>query len=338
MLLVLIAVVIDLSEKIDNFIKSDASVGMIVTDYYFNFIPHISALLGPFFVLVAVVFFTSQLASRSEIIAMTSGGVSFYRLMVPYIIGASILGGILFYTNHYMVPKANKERLAFEWEHLTSWKNFWLMNVHRKIGENEYLYCARYTTETNTGLKMSIEKIVDNQLVYKLNSDKAVWNDSLQNWQIQSYIIRTFDGENETIKKGAAMDTTFGFTPERLGMKISSKEEMTTPELKQFILELREAGQNNIVFYDLELHRRTSSVFSLLILTIIGYSLASRKVRGGLGLHIVTAIILAGLFELTSKFTTTYTTNAGLDAFWGVWIPNIIFILIGLFFIRFAQK
>ncbi len=338
MLLVLIAVVIDLSEKIDNFIKSDASVGMIVTDYYFNFIPHISALLGPFFVLVAVVFFTSQLASRSEIIAMTSGGVSFYRLMVPYIIGASILGGILFYTNHYMVPKANKERLAFEWEHLTSWKNFWLMNVHRKIGENEYLYFARYTTETNTGLKMSIEKIVDNQLVYKLNSDKAVWNDSLQNWQIQSYIIRTFDGENETIKKGAAMDTTFGFTPERLGMKISSKEEMTTPELKQFILELREAGQNNIVFYDLELHRRTSSVFSLLILTIIGYSLASRKVRGGLGLHIVTAIILAGLFELTSKFTTTYTTNAGLDAFWGVWIPNIIFILIGLFFIRFAQK
>lgn len=338
MLLVLIAVVIDLSEKIDNFIKSEATIGMIATDYYFNFIPHIAALLGPFFVLVAVVFFTSQLASRSEIIAMTSGGVSFYRLMVPYIMGAAILGSILFYTNHYMVPQANKDRLAFEWEHLTSWKNYWLMNVHRKIGENDYIYFARYTTETNTGLKMSIERIVDNELVYKLNSDKAVWNDSLQNWSIKSYTIRTFDGDKETIEKGETIDTSFGFSPEGLGVNISSKEEMTTPELKQYIYDLREAGQNNIVFYSLELHRRTSSVFSLLILTIIGYSLASRKVRGGLGLHIVTAIILAGLFELTSKFTTTYTTNAGLDAFWGVWIPNIIFMGIAVMFIRFAQK
>lgn len=338
MLLVLIAVVIDLSEKIDNFIKSEASVGMIITEYYFNFIPHISALLGPFFVLVAVVFFTSTLASRSEIIAMTSGGVSFYRLMVPYVVGAAILGGILFYTNNFLVPNANKSRLNFEFEYLTTWKNFWLMNVHRKIGENEYLYFARYTTETNTGLKMSIEKIVDNKLVYKLNSDKAFWVDSTQSWYIEHYTIRTFDGGKESIVKGEILDTAIGFTPEKLGIKTSSKEEMTTPELKDYIEDLRLAGQNNIVYYELELHRRTASIFSLLILTIIGYSLASRKVRGGLGLHIVTAIVLAGLYELTAKFTTTYTTNAGLDAFWGIWIPNFVFILIAIFFVRFAQK
>lgn len=338
MLLVMIAVVIDLSEKIDNFIRSEASWGMIMTQYYFNFIPHIAALLGPFFVLVAVVFFTSQLASRSEIIAMTSGGVSFYRLMLPYFIGASILGGILFYTNHYMVPNANKDRLAFEWEHLTTWKNFWLMNVHRKLDEDTFLYFSRFTTETNTGLKMSLERIENNELTYKLNSDKAVWNDSLQSWHIETYQIRTFQDGIESIRNGAAMDTSFGFSPNNIGVKISSKDEMTTPELKAHIVSLREAGQNNIVFYTLELHRRTASVFSLIILTIIGYSLASRKVRGGLGLHIVTAIILAGLYELTAKFTTTYTTNAGLDAFWGIWIPNFIFIGIAIFFVRFAQK
>lgn len=338
MLLVLIALVIDLSEKIDNFIKSEASVGMIISQYFFNFIPHIAALLGPFFVLVAVVFFTSQLASRSEIIAMTSGGVSFYRLMFPYIISAAILGGILFYTNHYLVPDANKQRLKFELEYLTTWNNFWLMNVHRKIGEEDYLYFARYTTETHTGLKMSLEKFKDNRLVYKLNSDKAVWVDSTSSWYIQNYTIRTFEGKEEQIIKGSVLDTSIGFSPQNLGVKISSKEEMTTPELKTYIAELQAAGQNNIVFYKLELHRRTASIFSLLILTIIGYSLASRKVRGGLGLHIVTAIILAGLYELTAKFTTTYTTNAGLDAFWGIWIPNLIFILIAAIFIRFAQK
>jgi lipopolysaccharide export system permease protein len=338
MLLVLIAVVIDLSEKIDNFIRSEATVNMIITEYYFNFIPHISALLGPFFVLVAVVFFTSQLATRSEIIAMTSGGVSFYRLMLPYIIGATILGGILFYTNHYLVPSANEKRLKFEFEYLTTWKNFWLMNVHRKIGEDDYLYFARYTTETNTGLKMSLEKFKDNKMVYKLNSDKALWVDSTSTWYIQNYTVRTFEGGQEKIIKGTVLDTSIGFNPDNLGVKISSKEEMTTPQLKEYITELQAAGQNNIVFYELELHRRTASVFSLLILTIIGYSLASRKVRGGLGLHIVTAIILAGLYELTAKFTTTYTTNAGLDAFWGIWIPNFIFILIAVFFVRFAQK
>lgn len=338
MLLVLIAVVIDISEKIDNFIRSEATWDMIVRQYYFNFIPHIAALLGPFFVLVAVVFFTAQLASRSEIIAMTSGGVSFYRLMLPYFLGAGILGGILFYTNHYWVPNANKGRLAFEWEYLTTWKNFWLMNVHRKLDENTYLYFARYTTETHTGLKMSLERIENNEITYKLNSDKAIWNDSLETWHIETYTIRTFENGKESLASGLAMDTAIDFRPENISLKVSSKEEMTTPELKKHIIELRETGQSNIAFYALELHRRTASVFSLIILTIIGYSLASRKVRGGLGLHIVTAIILAGLYELTAKFTTTYTTNAGLDAFWGIWIPNFIFIVIAVIFVRFAQK
>lgn len=338
LLLILIAVVIDISEKIDNFIRSEATLSMIMTKYYFNFIPHISALLGPFFVLVAVVFFTSQLATRSEIIAMTSGGVSFYRLLLPYLVGGSILGGILFYANHYGVPNANKERLAFEWEYLTTWKNFWLMNIHRKIDDNTFIYFSKYTTETNMGMKVSLEKFEGNELVYKLNSDKATWDDSLSLWHIDNYVIRTFDNGEETIKKGAKLDTVLNFNPEKLSIKVSSKEEMTTPELKNHIQEIKEAGQNYAVFYELELQRRTSSVFSLLILTVIGYSLASRKVRGGLGLHIVIAIVLAALFELLAKFTTTYSTNASLPAFWGVWIPNFIFMIVGIVFIRFAQK
>jgi lipopolysaccharide export system permease protein len=195
-----------------------------------------------------------------------------------------------------------------------------------------------FTTETNSGLKMSIEKIENNQLVYKINSDMATWNDSTQTWKIENYTIRTFSDGKESFKRGALLDTSINYTPEKLGLKTYSKEEMTTPELKAYMKELKAAGQHDIVFYELELYRRTGSAVSLIILTIIGYSLASRKVRGGLGLHIVSAVVLGALFELTSKFSTTFTTNAGLDAFWGIWIPNFIYLGIALIFIRFAQK
>lgn len=338
MLLVMIAVVIDLSEKTDNFIKSEATIGMIITDYYFNFIPHIAALLGPFFVLVAVVFFTSNLASKSEIIAMTSGGVSFYRLLVPYVIGASILSSLLFYANHYAVPNANKGRLAFEYDYLTSWKQSWFNDIHRKIDDNTFIYLKNYNFTTNSGNRASIESVENNQLKSKLYAEQIVWNDSLQHWTFKTYEIHTFNDSTTTISKGKSIDTIINFKPEDINFKISTKDAMTTPELKQFIKDLISAGQENVEYYYLELHRRTASIFSLIILTIIGYSLASRKVRGGLGIHIVSAIVLAGLYELTAKFTTTYTTNSGLDAFWGIWIPNFIFMFLALVFIRLAQK
>ncbi|MCD8528491.1 MAG: LptF/LptG family permease [Chitinophagales bacterium] len=340
MLLILIAVVIDLSEKTDNFIKSEASIFMIATQYYANFIPHIAALLFQFFVLVGVVFFTSNLASRSEIIAMTSGGISFYRLMVPYLISASILGGILFYVNHYYVPNANKTRLAFEWNYLTQWKGTWVNDIHRKINDDTYFYMYNFSIENYSGGRLSLERIKDNKLTYKLNSERATWNDSTNVWTIYNYQIRTFNDKGvSSFKKGEQMDTTIAnFDPLKIGVKSSSKEEMTTPELNQFIQDLIAGGQDEISYYALEKHRRTGSIYALFILTVIGYSLASRKVRGGLGLHIVSAIILAGIFELTSKFSTTYTTNAGLSAFWGIWIPNIVFTFIALIFVRFAQK
>ena len=337
-LLVLIAVVIDFSEKVDNFLKSDASFFDILTLYYLNFIPHISALLGPFFVLVAVVFFTSNLASKSEIIAMTSGGVSFYRLMVPYIAGAVIIGGILFMSNHYLVPNANKIRLDFEVNQLISWKNKWRTNIHRQIDENTIIYMYNYSYEDSTGHKFSLEHFEGNELTYKLMSNKVIWNNTLEVWNVRNYIIRNYNGDNISFERGNSMDTTFNVTPLDFEKKISSKEEMTTPELKNHIAELKATAQDGIEFFELEKYRRTSSVFALLILTIIGYALASRKIRGGLGVHIVAAIVIAALFELTMKFSTTFTTNAGLHPFLGVWIPNFVFGAVAIVLVRFAQK
>lgn len=337
-LLVIIATVIDFSEKVDNFIRSDVSAWDILSTYYFNFIPHISALLGPFFVLVAVVFFTSNLASRSEIIAMTSGGVSFYRLLLPYLVGAAILGGILYMSNHYWVPNSNKVRLEFELNELATWKLKWRNNIHRQLDENTVIYLYNYSYEDSTGNKFSLEHFEDNVLTYKLMANKFVWDHENGSWSIRNYIVRTFDGDTETFERGAIMDTVLNVVPTDFAKKISSKEEMTTPELKEYMLELKATGEGNLEYYELEMYRRTSSVFALIILTIIGYSLASRKIRGGLGVHIVTAIVIAALFELTMKFSTTFTTNASLHPFLGVWIPNFVFGALALVLIRFAQK
>jgi lipopolysaccharide export system permease protein len=339
MLLVIIAVVIDFSEKVDNFIKAEVSASRIISEYYLTFIPHIAALLGPFFVLVAVVFFTSQLASRSEIVAATSGGISFYRLMFPYIIGASILGAILYMSNHYWVPDANKTRLYFEENYLRSWKIKWAKGIQRQADENTFVYMGTYSFDDQTASRFTLEHIDDNQLVYKLTANKAVWNDEKQHWSIQNFFVREFlpDG-TETFARGEVMDTSFNVTPKDFDKRISVKEEMTTPELLAFIEAQKRSGQDYIEFYELEKHRRTSSVFSLIILAVIGYSLASKKVRGGIGLHLVAAIIIAGLFELSMKFTTTLTTNSGMHPFLGVWIPNFIFTGLSIILIRFAQK
>lgn len=339
MLLILIAVVIDFSEKVDNFIESDATFYQIITKYYFNFIPHIAALLGPFFVLVAVVFFTSQLASRSEIVAATSCGVSFYRLMLPYFMGAFILAGIQYMSNHYWVPNSNKTRLAFEENYLRSWKLKWTKNINRQIDDNTFMYMGTYSLEQYVATRFTLEHVENNKILFKLTANKANWDDEKNKWVIQNFYIREFDEEgNETFRRGSMMDTTLNILPTDIYQKISVKEEMTSPELIKYIDDLRKSGQDYIEFYELEKYRRTSSVFSLIILTIIGYSLASRKVRGGLGIHIVSAIIIAGLFELSMKFSTTLTTNADLHPFMGVWVPNFIFSGLAIVLVKLAQK
>lgn len=338
MLLVLIAVVIDFSEKIDNFIQSSATFSQIIIEYYANFIPHIAALLAPLFILVSVVFFTSQLATRSEIIAMTSGGVSFYRLMVPYLISAAILGGIQFYSNHYWIPNANKVRVVFEDEMLAKWKPSSKVGIHRKLDDSTYLYMSKYLLNDNRGLKATVETFEDGELKTKLAAAEMRWDTVQENWLFTSYFSREFEAEGEIFERGDTIRLDLNIVPDDFQRKLSSKEMMTTPELKSFITELKATGQEYVEFYQLELYRRTSSVGSIFILTIIGLAIASRKIRGGLGIHIMAAIVTGALFEMTMKFSTTFTTNAGFPPVLGVWTPNIIFGVVALILIRFAQK
>ena len=338
LLLVIISVVIDITEKIDAFMVSDTSFYEIVTVYYTAFVPYIATLLAPYFILVAVVFFTSTLASRTEIVAMISGGVNFYRLFVPYFISASILAILIFFLNNFWIPDLNKVRLKFENEKLSTWQRKYEPNIHRKISENTFLYLSNYHLIDSVGNRISLETYDNDRLVKKVLADKMVWNTDKKNWTLKKYLIREFHENGEKMYRGEEMDTTIAIKPDEFDEEIYFKDQMTTPELKAYIEELKQAGMKGIDYFELEKHRRISSVFSIYVLTLIGFSIASRKMRGGMGIHLVAAIIIGALFEVSMKFSTTFTTNADLSPFLGVWIPNFIFMAVALILVRLAQK
>jgi lipopolysaccharide export system permease protein len=338
MLLILITVVIDVSEKIDNFLDGAATWKEILFTYYLGFIPYIVAMLAPFFVLVSVIFFTSQLADRSEIIAILNSGTSFSRFLRPYFVGALILGGSLWYANNYLVPSSNKRRLAFENKYINKYTNNMSYNFHRQISPGVFMYVENYRPADAVGFKFSIDKFENGKMTFKLRSDKLEWNKKIKKWSVYNYYTRQVTPQGDIITKGAQFDSTYNFGPESFSISNDRKDEMTTPKLADFIDHMKKAGSNDIEFYEVERYRRTSGAFSVFIMTLIGVSLASRKIRGGLGWHLVLGVGLCALFEIIMKFSITFSTNSSLPPVIGVWIPNVIFGIVAVYLVVKAPK
>ncbi len=338
MLLLSITIVIDVEEKVDAFVNNHVTVKLFLFDYLVYFILFITSRIGPFFILLSVIFFTSQLAERSEIIAILNSGTSFYRLLYPYMIGATILAAIFYLGNNYFVPYANKKRIQFEDTYVSKPPEGLRFNFHRTIAPGTIIYMENYKPSDGSGFKFSIDKFADGKLVYKLRSDKIEWVKKTSSWRISNYYIRKLGPDGDQITSGPTLDTVFNFKPEDFVFSESKKEVMTTPELKEYIAYMYKSGQPDIEFYEVEKYRRTSSCFSIYILTLIGVSVASRKVRGGLGWHIVLGIGLSALYEVIMKFTITFSTNASLPPVMGVWIPNVLYACLAFYLIKKAPK
>jgi lipopolysaccharide export system permease protein len=338
MLLLSITIVIDMEEKIDAFVNNHASFRIVLTQYLIYFIPYITSLIGPFFILVSVIFFTSQLAERSEIIAILNSGTSFYRMLYPYMVGATVLATIFYLGNNYAVPYANKKRLQFEDTYVSKPFEGLRFNFHRTIEPGTIIYIENYKPTDGSGFKFSVDKFVDGKLVYKLRSEKIDWQPKTKKWRIANYYIRELSPNGDKITKGFMLDTAFSFKPEDFTFSENKKEVMTTPELKEYIDYMHRSGQPDIEFYEVERYRRTSTSFSIYIFTLIGVSVASRKVRGGLGWHIVLGIGLCALYEVIMKFTITFSTNASLPPVLGVWIPNLLYAGLAFYLIKKAPK
>lgn len=338
--IMLIAVVFDVSEKIDDFISHKAPLSAIIIDYYLNFILYFGNLFSPLLIFISVIFFTSKMASNTEIVAILSSGVSFRRMLLPYFISATILAGIAFCLNHWIIPHANRTRLAFEESYLRMpYRNF-DRNIHKPINPpDELIYFESYNAQQDIGYKFSYEKWEDGSLVYKMLADFARWDSSNQSWKVTNYQARSFDGMKESIKTGLSIDTNFGINPEEFKRRVDvATQSMNYGELNEFIERMKEEGNEHVPLYLIEKHSRTSLPFASYILTLIGVSISSRKVRGGIGAHLALGLFLCVSYILFMKVSAVYATNTGLDPLLSTWIPNIIFAGLSIYIFLKAPK
>jgi lipopolysaccharide export system permease protein len=337
-LIILIVVVFDISEKIDDFIGKEAPLKAIIFDFYFNFIPYFVNLFSPLFTFIAVILFTSQMAARTEIVAILSSGVSYYRMLLPYMISAVVIAILSLYLNNFVIPIATKKRIAFEDRYIKNEFYNRDRNIHLQLSPGMYIYLESYNVQENTGYKFSIEKFNDGRLTYKLMADNIKWDSIKKNWSINNYYYRTINGISEQVTKVKQLDTVLTFTPKEFGRKDNTVETMDYKELNEFIASERLKGSNSIEMYEIEKYKRTAFPFATFILTLIGVSIASRKVRGGIGMHIGLGILISFTFILFMQVSTTFAASGLVSPLLAVWIPNFIFSGLALYLLKIAQK
>ncbi|MBE6281232.1 MAG: YjgP/YjgQ family permease [Bacteroides sp.] len=338
-LIISIAVVFDANENIDKFINNKAPLKAIVFDYYMNFIPYFSNLFSPLFVFIAVIFFTSKMAENSEIIAMFSTGMSFKRLMRPYMISAAIIALVTYGLGAYVIPKGNVTRLDFEDKYKRKKKQEYVRNVQLEVDSGVIAYLERYENYNKTAYRFSLDKFKDKQLVSHLTARSAVYDTtSLHKWTLKDYMIRHMDGMKETITKGSRLDTIIKMEPQDFLIMKGQQQTMTSPELKEYISKQKQRGFANIKEFEIEYYQRIAMSFAAFILTAIGVSLSSRKVKGGMGLYLGIGLGLSFSYILFQTVSATFAINGNTPPIIAVWLPNILYTFIAIYLYRKAPK
>ena len=326
MILLIISVVIDITEKIDDFMNSNLSFYRIVVDYYFGFIPHIAALLFPLFIFISVIFFTSKMAYRTEIVAILCSGVSFRRFLRPYWIGAILFGTILWLGNFWTVPIANKIRTKFENEYVnrkSASESMYDKSI--RIDSFNYVTFGSYDPNYRTGGAFVLEHIRGQQMDFKLKADRIEWDSTKKVWKLNYVTMRRIDGLHEFWWQKQDTTIKIPLNPAELHEERNMQEAMTTPELTRYIDRENLRGAEGLNVFYVEKYRRTSSSAAVVILSLIGGIIASKKVRGGSGLHLALGIVISASYIIFLQFSTVFSIKADLNPLLAVWIPNFIF-------------
>jgi len=338
-LIVGIAVIFDISEKLDDFMEKKPPLSAIIFDYYLNFIPYFANLFSSLFTFIAVIFFTSKMAYDTEIIAILSSGVSFKRLLYPYFVSASIIAILSFFLTSFIIPPANRVRLDFENTYIRRPFQNSDRNIHKQVRPGLFIYMKSYNSFNQTGYNFSIEHFVDNRLQSKLMSDYARWDSTKNKWTAENYYIRNYNTDGQQIIKGNRIDTIIYLTPKDFTQRTDLViETMNLFQLNEFIDQQRLQGADNVNVFLIEKYSRLAYPFSTFILTLIGVSLSSRKVRGGIGLHIGIGLGISFTYILFMRFTTMFSVGGLLTPGIAVWIPNILFAFIAIGLYRMAPK
>lgn len=339
-----IVVVVDISEKTEDFVKSGLSASQIFYDYYLGFIPRIDAMLFPLFVFISVIFFTSKMAGRSEVIAMLSSGVSFKRFLLPYLIGGGILSALLWLGYQYVVPNANFKWAEFEKKYVdvnmapNANNSTYKQNLYFRIDSNTYAGIKGYDTISKSGSNFALQRISQNKVSYNMRALSFRWDTASKKWNFYNVVERHNDSISERVVFADAKTMPFSFSPIDLRKDNYLKDQMTTADLDDFIKKEKMRGSEMLSTLQVERYNRDAIPVSVLILTFIGAILSSKKVRGGSGVHLATGVVISVAYILFSRFSIVFATKGSFTPWLAAWTPNMLFGLLAIYFYKKAPK
>lgn len=336
-LLLIVITMFDITEKLDAFLA--APLKETLFDYFASFLPNIANMLSPLFVFISVIFFTTKLAGNSEIIAIVSSGISFRRLLKPYMIGATIIAIFTFILSNYIIPPSNVNRIAYTNKYVRNKSVETGIDVQLMARPGEVVYIGRFENSTKTGYRFSFDKFKNKELVSRMTAQSIVYDSTkTYHWTAKDYMIRDFDGMKERIRSGASIDTIIPIDPKDFLISAYDCETLSTPKLSQYIEKQKIRGVANIKSFEIEKEKRYANTAAAFILTLIGLSLSAKKSKGGMGLNIGIGLALSFSYILFSTVSSAFAVSGITSAFVAMWIPNIVYLLIGLFLYRKASK
>ncbi|UCS95765.1 LptF/LptG family permease [Echinicola marina] len=329
LMLIMIVLVLDFTEKNDEFIRNEVPASEIF-EYLFNYGLYLNNLLTPITVFISVIFITSRMAGRTEIVAILSSGVSFMRMLLPFFMGASLIAVSSFLLNGWVLPGATADVYEFKREYLKDDSQSHYQNFHVKVAPEVYAYISRYYTSTKTGRFFTLEHIKDGELLSKLSAESIVWDTTANAWEVRKWTLRELDEMGEKYTEGDKMDTVLSITPEDFDLPSNHHETLALPELSKQIKVLEDRGADNLSFYKIERYVRFMSPFAAIILTFIGVIVSSKKIRGGSGFKIALGFLLAFIYIILFLLSRTFAEAGTSYPLFAVWLPNVIFAVTGL--------
>lgn len=341
LLIISISVVVDFNENLNKFEQYHTPWKALIFDYYANFIPYFANLFSPLFVFIAVIFFTSKMAGNSEIISIMAAGVSFKRLMKPYMISCVFISLLNYTLSAYVIPHGTVIRQNFESLYKNNKKNTSAENVQLQVDKGVIAYMQHYDNIHKRGYGFCLDKFENKKLVSHLTATEIQYDtisDYKYHWKVRNWKIRNMRGVREKITSGSELDTIISMEPTDLVYSRGQQETFTSPQLAEYISKQINRGSSNVVRYQVEYHKRIATSFASFILTIIGASLSSRKRKGGMGMYLGLGLVLSFVYIMLQTVSSTFAINAGVSPMLSAWMPNIIFAIVAYFCYRKAPN
>ena len=328
-LILSIAIVFDLTEKMDDFFEGQVPLKEIILEYYLPFIPYYMNMFSSLFIFISVIFFTSKLAGNSEIIAMHAAGMSYHRLMLPYFLSATLLFALGIVLGGWVIPRSSEHMLKFTDKYIEHFTSESARNIQLEVEPGKVLYIESFQRRSSIGYRCSIEQFEGKTLTQRITADR-IYYDSLEYWHLDNYTERTFTGMHETLERGKQKFLEMPIIPDEMFITAQQAQQMTTPELRHYMERQRQRGSGNVKAFEVEYHKRWASPLGAFIMTLLGVTMSSRKVRGGMGKNLGTGVVLTAAYILFSTVSTTFSVNNVMSPFMAAWLPNLVFLAISI--------